>query len=345
MPPGIERHSLADEHERLRTALAAAVLECDEAGLFARALRHGEQAVHTLRSHLLAVEYRDLQLQSIRDLTRTLRDECRCRDVARPLLKVARDVRATCRDGAVTDRTIELVQFAVVMRQDRDGFERRAGCTVLGLRLQVAVVPRRENGRLDGSQTCIVVAHVLAEMVHVTDRYAHLADRHLLRSPHRRTDRTTQSLDRVILPLARTDEQHATDAALGVRRIHHHRVGGLPGEVAAGQHATERAVVETVDLGNEPRRTGVALENVQDEELRRQLIDGYPCGRDRRFSHGRCQDRCSMGDVVRSVGPTYSAFGRISRLSESCSFTCAVQPAIRAHANRFVNRSIGIPSV
>src|SRR5690606_382114 len=57
------------------------------------------------------------------------------------------------------------------------------------------------------------------------------------------------------------------------------------------------------------------------------------------------QPRSSSGRTFFPIGPTYSACGRIRRLSASCSMTCAVHPAARAHANTFVNMSVGIPSV
>src|SRR5690606_27426346 len=44
------------------------------------------------------------------------------------------------------------------------------------------------------------------------------------------------------------------------------------------------------------------------------------------------QGRSSIGVTFNPSGPTYSAFGRISRLSSSCSMMCAVHPAARAHA-------------
>src|SRR5262245_46498122 len=50
------------------------------------------------------------------------------------------------------------------------------------------------------------------------------------------------------------------------------------------------------------------------------------------------------GTHLRSgAGPMYSARGRMRRLLEYCSRTCAVQPDIRLTAKKGVNRSIGIP--
>src|SRR5215831_6806834 len=54
--------------------------------------------------------------------------------------------------------------------------------------------------------------------------------------------------------------------------------------------------------------------------------------------------RAVSGTHFRSgSGPRYSARGRMSRLFEYCSRTCAVQPDIRLTAKNGVNRSIGIP--
>ena len=44
-------------------------------------------------------------------------------------------------------------------------------------------------------------------------------------------------------------------------------------------------------------------------------------------------------------GPMYSARGRISRLSSSCSMTCAAQPEILLTAKIGVNKSRSIPSM
>ncbi len=58
------------------------------------------------------------------------------------------------------------------------------------------------------------------------------------------------------------------------------------------------------------------------------------------------RSRCSMGiHACGYSGPTYSARGRIRRLSSSCSMTCAVQPLTRETANTGVNKSTSIPSV
>src|SRR5205814_7830965 len=54
--------------------------------------------------------------------------------------------------------------------------------------------------------------------------------------------------------------------------------------------------------------------------------------------------RCLIGITFNPTGPTYSLCGRIKRLSASCSSTWAVQPAVRAMANKGVKRSVGIPS-
>src|SRR5690625_2943766 len=57
-----------------------------------------------------------------------------------------------------------------------------------------------------------------------------------------------------------------------------------------------------------------------------------------------CRYRCSTGTKVRSFGPTYSARGRMSRLSANCSNTWAVQPDTRLNAKIGVNKSVGMPS-
>ena len=53
--------------------------------------------------------------------------------------------------------------------------------------------------------------------------------------------------------------------------------------------------------------------------------------------------RCSIGTTFNPTGPTYWLWGRISRLSASCSRTWAVQPAARAMAKIGVNKSVGMP--
>ena len=58
----------------------------------------------------------------------------------------------------------------------------------------------------------------------------------------------------------------------------------------------------------------------------------------------RDQCRWSMGTKTRFRGPTYSARGRINRLSAYCSSTWADHPLMRLTAKTGVNRSIGIPS-
>jgi hypothetical protein len=53
--------------------------------------------------------------------------------------------------------------------------------------------------------------------------------------------------------------------------------------------------------------------------------------------------RSSIGTYDWFRGPMYSESGRISRLSASCSRTCADHPLIRLAANTQVIRSVGIP--
>ena len=43
------------------------------------------------------------------------------------------------------------------------------------------------------------------------------------------------------------------------------------------------------------------------------------------------------------AGPTYSAVGRINRLSPRCSMMWAAQPVIRDATNRGVNIDVGMP--
>ena len=54
--------------------------------------------------------------------------------------------------------------------------------------------------------------------------------------------------------------------------------------------------------------------------------------------------RSESGTNGRSSGPMYSAVGRISLLSASCSMTCAAQPARRAITNTGVNNRCSMPS-
>jgi hypothetical protein len=54
--------------------------------------------------------------------------------------------------------------------------------------------------------------------------------------------------------------------------------------------------------------------------------------------------RRSSGTNGRLVGPTYSAAGRIRRLSFNCSITWAVQPTVRLMLNVGVKRSSGRPT-
>src|SRR5690606_29189115 len=127
--------------------------------------------------------------------------------------------------------------------------------------------------------------HVLTEMVHVADGDAHLADRHPLGDTDRGADRTAQALDRVVLALAGADQQHPPDAAVRIRRIDHQRVALVTREVTAPQHTAQRTVVEPVDFRHESYGAGIALEDMEDEELRLQLISGDAYGGDLRLSH------------------------------------------------------------
>jgi hypothetical protein len=67
------------------------------------------------------------------------------------------------------------------------------------------------------------------------------------------------------------------------------------------------------------------------------LFEFWPGPRPYRFSIGMYLDGYT--------GPTYSARGRINRLSSNCSITCADQPLIRETAKIGVNRSTSIPKV
>ena len=54
-------------------------------------------------------------------------------------------------------------------------------------------------------------------------------------------------------------------------------------------------------------------------------------------------ERRSIGSYVRGAGPTYSELGRMRRLSECCSMTCAAQPTTRLMAKMGVKRPVSIP--
>jgi hypothetical protein len=54
--------------------------------------------------------------------------------------------------------------------------------------------------------------------------------------------------------------------------------------------------------------------------------------------------RCSMATNFLSVGPTNSDCGRIRRLFDTCSSTCAVHPVTRETAKVGVNMSPGKPT-
>src|SRR5579859_2305515 len=58
----------------------------------------------------------------------------------------------------------------------------------------------------------------------------------------------------------------------------------------------------------------------------------------------RPSQRSPIGSGFFGSGPTYSDCGRISRLSDTCSSTCAVQPAEREAAKVGGKRSLGRPT-
>src|SRR6185503_14171115 len=57
---------------------------------------------------------------------------------------------------------------------------------------------------------------------------------------------------------------------------------------------------------------------------------------DGRFGH-LMESQPSTSDTGRGPGPTYFALGRTSRPVAFCSRMCALQPAVREHANIDVN--------
>jgi hypothetical protein len=195
---------------------------------------------------------------------------------------------------------LKLGAFGLLVRNQREGLERGARRVLVSLRLQLAEIPGREDGRFDGGYARIVVAHVLADVVHVTDRDGELPDAHPLGDAHGRADGATQPLDGMLLPLANADQQHALDAGRRITGIEDQRLVLAAGEVTALQDARDGAAVQLIHLGDEADRFAVALEDVQHEQRRLQLGDGNEHRRDRGLRHGFAAQRATC--CARSPG-------------------------------------------
>src|SRR5579859_863480 len=80
----------------------------------------------------------------------------------------------------------------------------------------------------------------------------------------------------------------------------------------------------------------------------RSIVGSHPCGRPVIYLYSALEVGYSLSSsctYFTSLGPTYSARGRIRRLLPNCSRTWAVQPEMRLHAKMGVSRSMGTPSM
>jgi hypothetical protein len=261
------------------------VFDRNETRFLMRALCDAEQRVHALTRNLLPVEHGDLHAEPFTEFARTVGQERRRRHVAGAGLQPAGKIRAACRDGAYPGGQLQFAVLRITVSNQCHGLDPAARRVLLCAGLELAVVPCGEYGSLDGSEAGVVVAHVLAEVVHMTDGDGEIADGHPLGHPDSRADSTAQTLDRIVLALACAHEEDPPDADIRVGRIDHQRVVGATREVGTLQDAADSAAEQAIDLGDKTGRLPVPLEDVQHEKLRAEFLGGGDSCGDPGFRH------------------------------------------------------------